>query len=325
MKTKEFDLEQARLIANRIASIYVEKFPREVSYELATSDEESGDHLPFCIHLSDAQLDVIRKYYKIAEDEKRSFGEVLKSDFPDVEREILSHDPSADCVESVDIKNPVKFTNFSFCQINGKGQITNQGIRGITLTDQIFKELLVELMIHKNKYTTNMMAYQNSTLAKEIIYKLDNAVHNWLFENTEPTVYDFHELKCICDSILNPFKDILNLFDSTNKEIRDFALAYQVEAADDVFYFESNDEFVRSFGIKYEGTSVVFWQHNICRLDIADTNYDEFSVDANAVIKKFELSGLEDIFAYLKEKFSSVSGYEKLKKEFENESRRKNC
>lgn len=315
METNEFDLEQARLIANSIASLYLERYPRSLSYDVQLTDKELDDIPSFCISLSADQVDNIRKCYKKAKEVNRPFREILKSAFPKLAKEIISYDKSAAFVDSVDIKNPVKFTNFSFWQINEKGQITNQGIRGITLTDQIFKELLVELMIHKNKYTMNMMTYQNPQLAKEVIYKLDNSVHNGLFENTEPTVYDFYELKCVCDCILNPFKDILNLFDSTNKMIRDFALAYQVVPTEGVFYFESNDEFIRNLGIKYEGTSVVFWQHNICRQDIDDADYDEFSVDVKYIVKKFGLSGPDDIFAYLKENYSFVSGYERLKME----------
>lgn len=229
METKAYNCsKKARLTACKIASLYLERFPRVLSYEVQMGDDEMIDLVPFCISLSEEKVDLIRKCYKIANDEGVSFSEILKTEFPELEKEILSHDKSARFVDSVDIDNPHAFTEFSFYQINEKGEIGNQGIKSIVLTDDLFKDLLVELLIHKNKYTTNMMAYKNPEQAKEVLYKLDNAVYSWTDTNTSPTAYDFYELKQICESILSPFKDILHLFDGEDKELRRFVHSHQV-------------------------------------------------------------------------------------------------
>lgn len=220
-------MESVRLVANRIASIYLDQFPRELCYKVEVFGEETGELDFFYMPLSDEMIGKIRECYKISGD--------LDTEFPEVWDDILMFYSNslyklfdATCINSVDIEHPLKFTEFSYYQINKKHQVDCQRSAGISLTDEQFKELLVELLIHKNEYTVNMLAYEKPELAGDVLYKLDNAVYDWKMINTKPTAYDFSELKGICYRILNPFQDILHLFDADDEELRRFALSHQI-------------------------------------------------------------------------------------------------
>ena len=150
-------------------------------------------------------------------------------------------------------------------------------------------------------------------LAQKIMWKLTS---DW---RTEPFVCEMCELKEAVINILDPFKDVLNIFDSQSKDIKKFAIKHQIiENSNDEIFDETTDNDNFRVGAYFEGQILVLSQYGYIFGGIFGTYHDEdeFRIDAQEMMEKFSLDRPGQIIPYLKEHFGTRDAISQLRKIF---------
>lgn len=318
--------------ASQIADLYLERFPRECSYgvNLSSSDDDSE---MTCYHrFTSEELDILRKCSQIAKEEDCTLHEVLNGDV-DVEPlngdelaklldRLLEHDVPMclDILDSVDLDHPLKFTKFLFQKFDFKPESTQfKPLKlGVAMTDEEFKEVMTELLIRSNRYSLNNMVYDKSEIAQHIMCKLAYSSCDGLFECHTPFVCEMTELKDCVGSVLNPFKDVLGLFESTDKTLRGFVRRNQIVPETGELYCCCDDADWFHVLVNFEGTNVSISQEGITSEgQFHDT--DEFVVPAAVIMQCFSIDQPEGIFPYLKEHYNTRDCFGQLRAEFKDD------
>jgi hypothetical protein len=306
-------------IAQKIADLYLERFPREQSFgvKLVSSDDDS--EMTLYHKLSEEELEILRKCSQIATEEECALDEILDEEgHDDLVLKLGYHDtPMAlDIIDSIDLNNPLKYTKFSFQSLDEDGNLGLKRYIGAPLTDDEFKEILVELLLNENRYSMNMLVYRKPELCQMIIRHLTYASLDNQFENWNPYIADMSELKDICDQILNPFKDVLQLFNSDNKDFANFALRHQIvpDYENEIYADLGTDSF--HCLLNFHGTRIDFYQegYNSETEDFHDV--ESFSIEGKELMDKFSLESPKEILPYLKDHFSTPDCLSRIKKEF---------
>ena len=220
-------------IAQRIADLYLVKFPRELSYGVNLISSEDASKLTICHRLSVAEINILKKCSRIAHRDECYLQEILDSEgYSDLSVKLGGHDTPMllDTIESIDLRHPLKFTNFSYQPLKEDGTLGYKENIGVPLTDKEFKEILVELLLKGNRYSMNMLVYRKPKLGQKIIKHLTFARMDFQFEDWNPSVIDMLELKDISYQILNPSRDVLQLFKSNDKDLADFAFRHEIKS-----------------------------------------------------------------------------------------------
>ncbi len=304
-------------VARIIADLYLEKFPRKLSYEVELSSTEDDSETSFCYALSNDEIDIIKKCSLIASEEECSLDEILSEKGHDELVDKLVDD-KFNIINSVDLNNPLKFTKFSFQQLYDDGTLSYKRGIGTDLTDDEFKEILIELLLHVNRYSMNMLVYRKPELAQNIMRHLAYASFDYQLENWNPYIADMFEHKDICEKILNPFKDILNIFHSENEEIKDFAYHHQIVPDDDnEIYTKKDDSDWFHCIMNFYGTRLDFMQEGVTGMKGRFHDVEAFSVEGKKLMEKFSLKDPKEILPYLKEHYNTPDCFYRIKKEFE--------
>ena len=125
------------------------------------------------------------------------------------------------------------------------------------------------------------------------------------------------EHKDICEKILNPFIDILNIFNSENKAIAKFALRHQIVPDDNnEIYTHSGDTDSFHCIMNFNGTKLAFTQEGITRKGKYHDN-ECFSIDGKKLMEKFSLKTPKEILPYLKEHYNTLDCFYRIKKDLE--------
>ena len=195
---------------------------------------------------------------------------------------------------------------------------------GCELTDDEFKEILVELLLSSNRYSMNMLVYRKPDLCQKITRHITYASMDYQFENWSSYIADMYEHKSICESILNPFKDILDIFNSNDDQTRIFAINHQLvpECGElNELYANYEDHGNDSFHVlmHYEGTKIIISQEGMTRIKANFHDLDRFTIDAYDVMKKYSLEKPEDIYPYLKQKCNNTDCFYMLRKDLINQ------
>lgn len=148
---------------------------------------------------------------------------------------------------------------------------------------------------------------------------MDYQVENW-----NSYIADMYEQKSVCESILNPFKDIIGIFNSKDDRTKKFAINHQLvpECGElNELYVNYEDHGKDSFHVlmHYEGTKIIISQEGITRIKANFHDIDSFTIDAYDVMKKYSLEKPEDIYPFLKEKCNSIDCFYTLRKELTNQ------
>lgn len=292
--------------AGRIAAAYLEKFPRKLRYGVTLTSTEDGSE-ETCYHsLSPEELETLRRCSDIAEDEGMRLMEALEDEGQvELVDKLLKHSSpfSLDLIESIDLEHPLKFTKFSIQSVNEDGTLGRQEKIGVELTDDEYKEILVELLYNSNHYSMNMLVYHKPALAQKIIKHLTYASMDFMFENWNPYIADMPEFKSACDSILNPFVDVLGIFSSDDANIKNFALMNEIIYEGNCHLYGRDDE-NDSYHVfmHFEGTQIKISQEGIYYPQMEYHDCDDFTVDGRDVMAKFNLAKPEDIYPFLKAK-----------------------
>ena len=303
--------------AMSIVNLYLEKFPRQDGYLVKYYYSEWPNNTEFSYYyLTDEQLKVLKECSKIAEEIECSLQEILETEGHKDLLEYLApgENPSqVDTIESIDFENTEKFVRFDVQLVEAERRLSPSNLYGVEITDEEYKELLIELMLFRNRYSMNMRAYRKPELCQKIMKNLTWATWDNVDENYNPFIVDMKELKIACESILNPFKDVIGIFNSEDKVIKDFARTYQIvpDLDDHQIYFEVNGDDAFHVLMHFEGTKVRISQegHNVDFF-----GFNEILVDADDLMKAFALESPEEIFPYLKEHFGNRDCLKQLRK-----------
>ena len=314
-KKEESNLE----VAQKIASLYLEKFPRKQSYGVTLSSSEDDSEMTFFYRLSEDEIEILHKCSAIASEDNCSLDEILSEEGYEGLVEKLTENPTPmplNILESIDLDNPLKFTAFHFQSINEDGTLGHKRQIGTVLTDDEFKEILIELLLHSNLYSMNMLVYHKPELCQKIIKHLTYASMDNKFENWATYIADMSEHKDICEKILNPFIDILNIFNSDDKTIAKFAIDHQIVPEGGEIYSQQEETYSLHCIVNFLGTRLVFRQEGMTIIKGNFHDYESFSIDAQKLMDKLALNSPKEILPYLKEHYNTPDCLYRIKKDF---------
>lgn len=317
--------KQKSEIAAKIADLYLEKFPRKEKYGITLSSSEGDSEATYYFYFQPETIDILKNCSIIADEEGTTLEEILLSEgHKDIVEEILNiYTPfQFDTIDKFDSKFPLKFTNFSFFELDNDGKIRPKQNIGIDLTDEEFKWLLVKLMLNQNMYSTNMLFINKPELAQKINHAIVSNSVDLVCDNTYPFLVEMEELKSIAKSILNPFEDILNLTQSTDNLIRTFADCHKIGIKYGEIHCSTDDFESRFLTLYFENTIACFKLETLPLHNFSDffpkTKTCYFKVATHNIIEHFNLKGPNDIYKYIVEHFNTPNGFEQLKEIFHN-------
>ena len=302
-----------KLMARKIAKIYLEKYPRPYSYGVDVVSTEDDSQGTFYHELNDEDLEILRGFVNRPEDEwDIGLEEWLESEQQDalIEKLLDFYSPFAlNLLSDVDLEHPLKFTRFVIRYQLSDGSFTNPFYIGINLTDEEYEDLMSDLISSSNRYSVNMMVYQKPEIAQRIMSHIVNVFMDGVCEFREPFICDLFELKSVVKSILDPFEDKLHLFESENEDIRKYVRQHQVDpdGAGEEIYVEKKEGDSYHCVLNFDGPYMILHQEgaNFSGDDVGLYDEDEFRFDARIALKKFGLEKPEKLFQYLKENFAT--------------------
>lgn len=308
----KMDLE----IAAKVADMYLEKFPRTLSYAVKLISNYSEAEWTTYHSFTPEEQAILRKCFAKADVESCSLQEALdkvgasKKLVDKLLENVSCYD--FDKIESVDLDNPRKLTNFGIQTIDKDGKFGHKYFTWVELTDHEYKEILTELLANANHYSLNIMVFQKPELAQKIMKRLA-FIEEGSHMVKDPFLVDMVELNLDAESILNPFMDVLGLFDNEKLWLKDFAIRNQVVPADGINYIYSKftKEGHHHVIMKFVGRRVVIEQI----ATIPNINEASFEVDASTIMNKYRLKTPEEIYPYLKEHFNRKNCYKVLQKD----------
>ncbi len=321
-KMEELDREKAfeKDFSSQLASLYMEKFPRKKSYSITLSSETDDGSVGY-FELSDEEVNIFRSWeeYPVIEDIEYDLNEFLElKGYDDLIYKICDsfYYTGYNTLVNCDMDSYLKFTDFSIRTQKNDGTISEPSYTSISLSDEEYYDLLKELIERRNNLSVNMLVFMMPELGQKIMLKL---TPDW---RTEPFVCEMCELKEAVINILNPFKDVLHIFDSTNKDIKKFAIKHQIlgNSYDEIFNETTdNDNFqVEAY---FEGKILVISQYGHIFGGAFGTSHDldEIRIDAQEVMNKFGLEKPEHIIPYIKEHYATRDCLKLIRKEFGKE------
>ena len=305
-------------LASEIADLYLKAFPREQSYAVYLSSSVDDSSFTKYERFDKDTLETIKKCQAIATEEECDIQEILLEENEDLVEKLLDHGSPfpLDMVDSVDLNDALKFSRFSMCEIDKDGHPGYSSKVWVPLSDDEFRNILIELLKRSNNYSMNMMVYQKPDLAQKIMRHLVFSMANGKFENWNPFACDMIELKGIVDNILNPFKDILHIFNSENDAMRQFAISKQIvpESGEIYNYQEESDIF--HIVMNFEGTKLSFFQEGVTFIHNIYHDTECFEIEATLLMEKFGLNDPKEIFPYIKEHYNNKDALDSLKQLF---------
>lgn len=307
--------------AMRVADLYLEKNPRELYYGADLVSTEDDSEMTYYHSHTDEELEILRKCMAIAKEEDYTLDEILATEgYTELlEKLVTNHSLlPLDLVKSVDLDNPLKYTQFSFQNFQVDGSVRPKRHIDVPLTDEEYKTILAEMLLNSNRYSMNMLVYHKPEIAKAIMAHISYSSCDCIMENYEPFVVDMCEFREVCEKILNPFKDELNLFNSEDKELKEFAHWRQIvpDSGDLFFCPEAKDGADPEVHVymHFDGSMVKVHQDTT-----SDTNgtYDSvsFEADAEVVMNRYGLKTPEEILPYLQEYCTTRDCYYILRNE----------
>lgn len=306
-------------IAKKIAHLYLEKFPRPNMYGVDVISSEDDSCGTFYHKLRDEEIAVLRKFANRSEDEQDiGLHEWLECEGQNelIDKLLDFYSPfQLDLLSDVDLDHPLKFCRFVIRGQKSDGTLTNPEYIGVDLTDDEYIALMTDLIKSSNHYSVNMMVYKRPEIAQKIMSHIVSVYLDGIGEFTAPFLCDLYELKNVVKSILNPFEDKLQLFDSNDEEIKGFVIRNQIEITGDgeeIYSEYSNDDSFHCV-LNFMGPYLALTQEGVTiDGDWHDTDY--FKFDARIALKKFGLEKPEELFPYLKEHYSSRDCLSRIRK-----------
>lgn len=298
------------LIARKIAHFYLEKFPRPNSYGILVTSSEDASQMTYYHRLNNEEIEVFRRFLNRPEDELDiGLQEWLEYEG---QTELIDNmfnffSPfQLDTLSDVDLEHPLKFSKFVMRWQKQDGTMTDPEHINVDLTDDEYIDLMADLIKSSNDYSVNMLVFRRPEIAQKIMSHIVGVYLDGIGDFTEPFLCDLYELKDVVKSILNPFEDKLQLFDSTNEDIKEFVIRHQIGiiGEGEEIYSEYKDHDCYHCVLNFEGKSIALTQEGV---NDTELNYDDdyFEFDARIALKKFGLEKPDELYPYLKEHYNT--------------------
>ena len=235
-KTKYFYLnenEQAE-VAQQIAEMYLQKFPRPKSYAVHLSSTEDHSEMTFYQNLTDKEIAIIRSWEELPDNDEGDYTlqEYLEENgYTDLLEKLMCQPTPfpLNILDWCDLNDTLQFTSFSIQFKEDNGNLGHPSYIGFPLTDSEFVELLVQCLLTSNRLSMNMLVYRMPELAQRIIAHLTWAYCDYQFETYNDSIIDLVNLKSVAQSILDPTVDILHLSESEDIRIKAFLKGHKIE------------------------------------------------------------------------------------------------
>lgn len=298
------------LLARKIAHLYLDKYPRPYSYGVKVISTEDDSEGIFYFKLNDQELEILREFVNRPEDDRdMGLHEWLESDGQKelIDKLLDFYSPfQLDLLSDVDLDHPLKSSRFVIRYQLSDSTFTNPSYIGVDLTDDEYVDIMTDLLKSSNHYSLNMMVYKRPEIAQKIMSHIVGVYLDGLGEFSEPFLCDLYELKSVAKSILDPFEDKLQLFESEDEKLKRFVRKRQIDPAgsgEDVFFEYSEDDHFHCV-LNFDGPYMILDQEGIKGFDEwYDT--DEFKFDARIALRKFGLENPDELYPYLKEHYNT--------------------
>ena len=297
-------------IAQKIAHLYLEKFPRPNMYGVDVISSEDDSCGTFYHKLRDEEIAVLRKFANRSEDEQDIALHVwLECEDQNelIDKLLDFYSPfQLDLLSDVDIDHRLKFGRFVIRGQKSDGTLTNPEYIGVDLTDDEYVDIMTDLLKSSNHYSVNMMVYKRPEIAQKIMSHIVGVYLDGIGDYKEPFLCDLYELKVVVKSILDPFEDKLQLFESDDEGITKFVTSNQIcpAGAGEEIYSEYSENDSYHCVLNFNGPYMILDQEGIKDSgEWHDTDY--FKYDARIALKKFGLEKPEELFPYLKKHYNS--------------------
>lgn len=311
-------------LAPRIAELYLKKFPREKKYGITLTSSECANEMTFYHPLSDEEIKILKGWREDPENEEYgiSLWEYLEIEGCDDLTDKLLENPTPmhlDTISDCDMDNPLMFTVFSMQILNDDGTFRNPTYITIPLSDEEYLELLAELIKQRNKLSINMLVYQKPKMGQYIMSCLARGYMDYQFDLPNPFACDMYELKHAAKDILDPFTDVLHLFESEDEEIRKFVIEHQiVDNENDEIYKEDRENDTFHIIATINGKELELMQEGVIDCDKWH-DCDIFKISAQEVMDKFGIEKVGQLIPYLKEHYGTRDCIKLIRKVFEQE------
>ena len=311
--------EKDRNIARKIAEMYLEKHPREDHYgiKLVSSDDDSED--TFYHTFTSEELAILRQYKEHQKEDDITLNEYLELEGHEdlLDKCVQNNSPfQLDLAEDVDLEKPLHFTRFSMYVINEDGTMRPAVNIPVPITDEQYLTLMSELIYHSNRYSVNLLLNDHPELAQTIMSHMAYTYYGIGTPLPDPFACEMVELKASVKSILDPFIDCLNLFNSAEQATLDFMIAHQISPKreiDDIYTIHKDTD-LHYCNYNFIGTKIEIFEQVLAN-DGEEQTYDDLQIDAFELMKKFGLEKPEDISSYLHEHYNFIGGYAQLRKD----------
>ena len=304
------DKAEADSLARKIAHLYLNKFPRLYSYGVKLVSSEDDSEGTFYFKLNNEELEVLKGFVnRPEEDLDIDLHEWLEAE---EQNELLDklldvYSPfQLNLLSDVDLDHPLKFTRFVVRGQKSDGTLTNPEYIGVDLTDDEYVDIMTDLLKSSNHYSVNMMVYKRPEIAQKIMSHIVGVYLDGIGDYKEPFLCDLYELKVVVKSILDPFEDKLQLFESDDEGITKFVTCNQIcpAGAGEEIYSEYSENDSYHCVLNFNGPYMILDQEGIKDSgEWHDTDY--FKYDARIALKKFGLEKPEELFPYLKKHYNS--------------------
>lgn len=317
IKTKE------DLFARKIANLYLDKYPRINSYGVEVVSSEDDSFGTYYHKLSSVEFEILQRFVNRPEDEcDIGLSEWLESEQQNdlIDKLLDFYSPyQLDILNDIDLDHPLKFSRFVLRYQLSDGTFTNPFYISVALTDDEYVDILTDLLKLGNHYSLNMMVYKRPEIAQRIMSHIVDTFLDGIGIFAEPFLCDLYELKSVARSILDPFEDKLQLFESEDEDLLRFVIKRQIEpvgAGEEIFSEYTEDDRFHCV-LNFEGPYMLLTQEGIKGFDDW-YDVDSFKYDARVALKKFGLEKPDELFTYLKAHYNFRECLSRIREFLEN-------
>jgi len=218
-------------IIDLIIDRYLEKYPRKRYYgvKLATNDHVF-EHV-YYHELDENEKEIVRRWQK-EKDDWDSFDDFL-SDIEGGEKLKLFwldviNPYGYEKVEDCNLNDIEYFTTISVHVLGKDGTISRQFPYSKSMNDEEFRQIVKLSILRKNQLSVNMLTCLMPEFTSDMMVHIIVDYNDGVYDITDPFCVEMTEIKDIVDSILNPKRDVLDLFNGKDKEVQYFVKRHAI-------------------------------------------------------------------------------------------------
>lgn len=222
--------------AQRIADMYIQRFPREKEYGITLTSTEDDSEDIFYYQMSERELGILRKWENLKDEDREEYmdlGDFLEAEgAQDLINKYLSHNSpfQLNIIKDCDTEKPLCFTRFRVRQVNLDDNTLDRPCHiNVPLSDDEYKQLFALALVRDNELTMNMIVNELPELAQKITRHISWALLDFVIETKHPFIFEPIEIHEAITPILDSKQDLLGLFKSEDEKLRIFAENHKPE------------------------------------------------------------------------------------------------